>query len=106
LIDAREQHRYCFTTCTGAKLEKSKVTDTSVDWVMRTRHHRLELLAMRAQGGLLHKRTINRCTGVWRKLYVQPSRRLPEMNMARELLSGTGRNVGLEVQGDVGVRTE
>lgn len=50
-----EQRLYCFATYTGAKLEKLKVSDTSVEWVLRTRKRRLELLATRTQGGLLHE---------------------------------------------------
>jgi len=83
------------------------VTDTSVDWVLRTRQHRLEILATRAQGGLLHepnRQEMHR--RVEETLRATIAVRLSEVNGGRELFSGTGRNAGLEVQGDVGVQVK
>ncbi len=102
-----EQQLYCFATYTGAKIEKLKVTDTAVEWVLRTRKHRLELLATRAQGGLLHepnRQEMHR--RVEETLRATVDVRLSEVSSGRELFSGTGRNAGLEVQGDVGVKVK
>ncbi len=102
-----EQHLYCFATYTGAKIEKLTVSDTHVDWVMSTRQHRLEMVATRAQGGLLHepnRQEMHR--RVEETLRATIAVRLSEVTSGRELFSGTGRNAGLEVQGDLGFQTK
>lgn len=102
-----DQQLYCFATYTGAKLEKLIVTDTTVNWVLRTRRHRLEIQAVRAQGGLLHepnRQEMHR--RVEETLRATIEVRLSEVPGGCEIFSGRGRNAGLEVQGDVGVKLE
>lgn len=102
-----EEQLYCFATYTGAKIEKLHVTDKTVEWVLSTGKHRLELLATRAQGGLLHepnRQEMHR--RVEETLRATVDVRLSEVGSGRELFSGTGRNAGLEVQGDVGVKVK
>jgi len=99
-----EKQLYCFATYTGAKLEKLNVSDTTVEWILRTRQHRLEMVATRAQGGLLHepnRQEMHR--RVEETLRATIDVRLSEVNGGYEIFSGTGRNAGLEVQGDVGI---
>ncbi len=102
-----ESQLYCFATYSGAKVEKLKVTDTTVEWVLRDRKLRLELLATRAQGGLLlepNREEMHR--RVEETLRATVAVRLSEVSGGREIFSGTGRNAGLEVQGDVGIKTK
>ncbi|MEZ4668433.1 MAG: tocopherol cyclase family protein [Anaerolineae bacterium] len=91
---------YRFATYTGAQVEKLAVTDDHVDWVLRDRHYRLEILATRTQGGLLHapsRAEMHR--RVEETLKATVAVRLSELSSNRELFSGTGRNAGLEVFG-------
>lgn len=98
-----EQQLYRFATYSGAKVEKLAVTNEHVEWVIRDNRYRLEILATRTQGGLLqapsraemHRR-------VEETLQATIAVRLSEVGSQRELFSGTGRNAGLEVFGELG----
>lgn len=99
-----EQKLYRLAKYTGAVVEKLAVTDDHVDWVVRDDSTRLEIRASRAEAGLLqgpsraemHRR-------VMETLKAEVSIRLTALKNGRErdILSGTGRNAGLEVHGDL-----
>lgn len=100
-----ERQLYLFATYNSAVVERLSVTDTTVDWVLRNSQHRLEIMATRAQGGLLHepnRQEMHR--RVEETLQASVRVRLSELSSGRELFSGTGRNAGLEVQGDLGLK--
>ncbi len=96
-----EQKLYRFAKYTSARTEKLLVTDAQVEWVVRDRTHRLEMVATRAGGGLLHSPTRTEMhKRVMETLQSTIEVRLSEMG-GRELFHDTGRNAGLEVQGDI-----
>lgn len=100
-----ERHLYRFATYNGTVVEKLTVSDTTVDWVLSSRLHRLEIQATRAQGGLLHepnRQEMHR--RVEETLKASINLRLLDRQTKREIFAGIGRNAGLEVQGEVGVR--
>jgi len=45
---------YRFATYTGASIERLEITDRQACLTVRNKHHRLEMVATRAEGGLLH----------------------------------------------------
>lgn len=92
---------YRFATYTGARTEHLEITDTHVIWTIRDRHHRLEMTAERAGGGLLlgptrqemHKRvneTLGATVGV----------RLTTLG-GRVIFDELGRHAGMEVHGEL-----
>ncbi len=97
-----EQRLYRFAKYTNAQVEKLSVTDEHVDWVVRDRDYRLEMLATRAGGGLLHAPTRTEMhKRVMETLHSTVTIRLTEIASGREIVSGTGRNAGLEVHGEL-----
>lgn len=102
LWHGQELHR--FATYTGARVEKLTISENEVTWVVRDRHHRLEMVAHRTQAGLLRGPS-----------EADMGMRVPETLQAtvavhlsalaggeeRTLFEGTGRNAGLEVAGDL-----
>jgi hypothetical protein len=92
---------YRFATYTGAKTEQLTITDDQVRWVLRDRQHRLEMMAYRAGGGLLHRPT-----------RTEMQQRVEETMLANleiqlstltgdRIFAGSGRNTALEVNGDL-----
>ncbi|GAB4553298.1 MAG: tocopherol cyclase family protein [Anaerolineae bacterium] len=93
---------YRFATYTGAKVEKLHVTDDFVTWIVRDRLHRLEMTASRAGGGLLHEPTRQEMhKRVEETLKASVEVCLTRLKDGYEVFSGTGRNAGLEVQGNL-----
>jgi hypothetical protein len=93
---------YRFAKYTNAQVEKLAVTDEQVEWVVRDRRYRLEMQATRAGGGLLHAPTRTEMhKRVMETLQSTVVVRLTELTGGREIFSGTGRNAGLEVHGEV-----
>jgi hypothetical protein len=96
-----EQKLYRFAQYTNARTEKLLVTDAQVEWVVRDSKYRLEMLATRAGGGLLHSPSRTEMhKRVMETLQSTIQVRLSEVG-GRELFHDTGRNAGLEVQGDI-----
>jgi tocopherol cyclase len=92
---------YRFATYTGAKLEALTVSDDHVTWVVRDRRYRLEMLAQRAEGGLLHEPTRTEMhQRVQETLRARVEVCLTPLRGGAPIFSGVGRNAGLEVQGD------
>lgn len=99
-----KQKLYRFAKYTGAKVEKLAVTDDHVTWVIRDNHYRLEMLATRSGGGLLHAPSRTEMhKRVMETLQSTIEVRLSDLNGGRDatIFQGTGRNAGLEVQGDL-----
>lgn len=97
-----ERRLYRFATYTGAHIEKLSVTDSHVGWILRDRQHRLEIMATRASGGLLHSPSRTEMhRRVMETLQSTVQVCLSQIR-GRELFNGVGRNAGLEVQGDLG----
>jgi hypothetical protein len=96
-----DQQLYRFATYTGAQVEKLTVTDERVTWAVKDRQYRLEMLATRSGGGLLHSPSRTEM----HKRVMETLQSTVEVKLSR--LSGetvfhsTGRNAGLEVQGDL-----
>jgi hypothetical protein len=94
-----------WATYTGAQTEHLEVTETRVSWSMHDRHHRLEIEATRAESGLLLGPT-ERDMGVRVPETMRASAhiRLSERSRGGQwvsILQDTGRNVGLEVGGNL-----
>jgi hypothetical protein len=92
---------YRFATYTGAKTEELSVTDDRVHWVMKDRRYQLELLACRAEGGLLHEPTGSEMLQrVEETMFATVELKL-STNDGRTIFNGKGRNTALEVNGDI-----
>lgn len=96
-----EGRLYRFATHTGAVIERLEISRRKVGLSVRDRQHRLKVEAGRAEGGMLHE-----------PVGASMQRRVEETMLAelevelsgpggRVLFSGTGRNAGLEVHGDL-----
>ena len=94
-------HLYRFATYTGARIEKLKLFADHVEWVVRSRHHRLEMSATRAQGGLLLGPTrLEMGKRVNETLLSTIEVRLSAIS-GDQIFTGKGRNGGLEAHGDL-----
>lgn len=90
---------YRFTTYNGARLERSRVSDSQVEMIMTTKSHRIELCAFRGNGGLL-------CAPSEKSMKNHVSESLTstvhvEISHHRRgvIYSGTGYPAGLDVNG-------
>ncbi len=95
---------YRFAKYTNAQVEKLAVTDQHVTWVVRDSRYRLEMLATRSGGGLLHAPSRTEM----HKRVMETLQSTVEVRLSRlegthdtTIFHGTGRNAGLEVQGDL-----
>jgi hypothetical protein len=95
---------YRFATYTGARVERLDIASEALTWVVRDRHHRLEMRAIRAEGGLLRAPTM---TGMGRRIAetlnasVETALYSLEGGRPRRLFHGTGRHAGLEAVGNL-----
>jgi hypothetical protein len=95
---------YRFATYTGARIEALDLADQAVTWVIRNRHHRLEMRAVRAEGGLLQApTTIDMGRRIAETLSARVETALYSLQggQPRLIFRGTGRHAGLEVVGDL-----
>jgi len=103
---------YRFATYTGAEVERLRLTDTHVDWVMSGKtgppgerdRYRLAIAAERAEGGLIrapdrHAMVARIVESLTATIAVRLTRLGPEGE--REVFSGVGRYAGLEIAGDL-----
>jgi len=91
---------YRFAPYTGAHVEHLTMTDKHVTWVIRDRYHTLELLAERAEGGLILGPTrLEMGKRVHETLRAAVRVRLTRA--AQVLYEGSGRHAGLEAHGDL-----
>ena len=101
---------YRFATYTGAKIARLDLSDTHVTWYIvgrtgpRRTPHRLEIVAWRAQGGLLHspERTVM-LQRVLESLTARIDVRLLALAGGQEqiIFAGAGRHAGLEIVGPI-----
>lgn len=102
---------YRFATYSGAVVDRLELTDTHVTWHMTGRvgptraRRRLEIVAWRAEGGLLHspERTAM-LQRVLESLTARLDVRLLDVEGGRErvIFEGSGRHAGLEIVGPLG----
>jgi tocopherol cyclase len=86
-----------FATYSGAKLEKIEITNESVLWVVRDRNERIEMIATRAEGGLLQGPTrLEMGKRVNETLNGTVQLMLSDLH-GNKIFEGTGRHAGLEV---------
>ena len=90
-----------FATYLGSKIESLEISDTQVHWVVSDHHHRLEMIATREEGGLLHEPTGKEM------LQRVEETMLATADVTLFTLDGVtifhevGRNLAMEVQGDI-----
>ncbi|MFP4311503.1 MAG: tocopherol cyclase family protein [Nitriliruptoraceae bacterium] len=90
-----------FATYTGARTESLRFSDDHVDWTLGDQRYRLRLRAHRAAGGLLLGPTREHMESrVGETMLARIELRLEDRRGGR-ILTGTGRNAGLEVHGDL-----
>ncbi|MDG2049674.1 MAG: tocopherol cyclase family protein [Myxococcota bacterium] len=91
-----------FTTYTKSVLEKLEMTSSHLHLRIRNRDHRLEVMANKSEGGLLHapyeKQMIER---VAETMTSEVHVRLDQLAGERSLFEGVGRHACLEAQGDL-----
>lgn len=96
---------YRFATYTGAQIERQETTDQSVTlhYVDRRRKgHRLEIVATRTHGGLLHSpERVAMLQRVTESLTATIRVKLIELDSGRVVFEDEGRHAGLEVVGDL-----
>jgi tocopherol cyclase len=99
-----EEVLYRFATYTGARIEKLDIAGDSVTWVIRDRHHRLEMRAIRAEGGLIQAPTtadMGRRIAETLSARVEAALYALDRGRPRILFQGTGHCAGLEAVGDL-----
>ncbi len=88
---------YRFATYTGARLEKLAITDERVEWILVNRSQRLEIVARRAEAGLLKgPTTLDMGKRVDETLKASVWLRLTTIT-GDLIFEGTGLHAGLEV---------
>jgi tocopherol cyclase len=95
---------YRFATYTGAQIERLELDDSEVRCVVRDRKHRLEMRALRAQGGLIRgPNRIDMGVRVPETLNATVEVRLSRLGRVGQapIWEGRGRYAGLEAVGDL-----
>lgn len=95
---------YRFATYTGARVERLRVTDRTVEWTLLDRTYRLEMSIRRNATGLLYAPNLEDMSGrVAETIQATADVRLSKLESGVEsvVLDGKARNGGLEVVGDV-----
>jgi tocopherol cyclase len=98
---------YPFASYTGASIERLEIADGQVTWAVRSKRHRLEMTASRAEGGLLHApTTVDMEQRIAETLTATVEVRLTELPRrgrpgGRTVFQGTGRWAGMEAAGDL-----
>ena len=93
---------YRFTKYNASKITSLRLTDTHVVLHVVSRTHRLELVATRNEGGLLHAPyRSDMLQRVTESLTVAIAVRLIELKNQRVVFDGTGRHAGLEINGQI-----
>lgn len=96
-----DEKLYRFTTYAGGRIERLKISETTVDWVLRNRTHRLFITAQRAEGGSLKGPTpLDMGKRVVETLNASVRVRLETLK-GELIFDDTGEHTGLEVSGEV-----
>jgi tocopherol cyclase len=99
-----EKVLYRFATYTGSRIEKLEIADEAVTWVICDQHHRLEMRAIRAEGGLIQApTTVDMGRRIAETLSTRVETALYTLEGGRSCLifQDTGRHAGLEAVGDL-----
>jgi tocopherol cyclase len=103
LVDGR---LYRFTTYNNSAVDKLVVTDTSIEWVLYNAQHELRIHAQRAEGGLLkapEKTDMHQRVAETLRASVELELNALTHTRKQTIFAGQGRNMGLEVVGDLGM---
>jgi hypothetical protein len=93
---------YRFTKYNASKITSLRLTDTRVVLCVVNRSYRLEIEAMRSEGGLLHAPyRSDMLQRVTESLTAAIAVRLIELKDERAVFEGTGRHAGLEINGEI-----
>jgi hypothetical protein len=95
---------YRLATYTGAWIEKLDISDKVICWIVRDKGYRLEIEAVRSEGGLLQApTTVDMGRRIVETLGAEVSVALYEVGKSGEhlLFRGCGRHAGLEAAGDL-----
>jgi len=95
---------YRFATYTGARIEALDLSDEAVTWIIHDRHYRLEMRAIRAEGGLLQAPTtidMGRRIAETLTACVETALYSLQGGQPRPIFQGTGHHAGLEAVGDL-----
>jgi len=96
-----DEKLYRFTTYAGGRIERLKISETTVDWVLRNRTHRLFITAQRAEGGSLKGPTpLDMGKRVVETLNASARVRLETLK-GELIFDDAGEHTGLEVSGEV-----
>ncbi len=99
-----DNHLYRFASYTGAKVDHLDISDTHIAWTVRDKQFVLEMQAVREKGGLLHAPSAE---GMDRRVIetldskVSVTLTAEEITGSRLIFKDSGRNVGLEVAGNL-----
>jgi tocopherol cyclase len=97
---------YRFTTYNNSRVDKLIVSDTSVEWVLYNAQHELRIRAQRAEGGLLkgpEKTDMHKRVDETMRASVELELNALMHTRKQTIFAGQGRNMGLEVVGDLGM---
>jgi tocopherol cyclase len=95
---------YRFATYTGARIERLDITDERIVWIVRDSHYRLEMEAVRTEGGLLQAPTsvdMGRRIAETLSATVQVSLYKDSDRASQLIVHDTGRHASLEAVGDL-----
>jgi hypothetical protein len=96
-----KEHLYRFATYTGAKIEKLKIFEDHIEWVIRDKKLRLEMNASRPEGGtLLGPDRIEMGKRINETMSSTVEVRLSTLS-GEKVFSDIGRHAGLEAHGDL-----
>jgi hypothetical protein len=91
-----------FATYTGARIKELDIGDRQIYWVVEDRAHRLEMIAVRAEGSLLRApSTVDMGRRISETLNATVDVKLVSRRDQSVLFVGTGRHAGLEAVGDL-----
>jgi hypothetical protein len=92
---------YRFATYTRAKIKRLNITDDRVNWTVQDRRYRLEMVASRTEGGLLHGPTrVQMLQRVEESMSATVDIQLSTRN-GEVIVDSQGRNTAMEVHGDL-----
>lgn len=95
---------YIWSKYNGSKVDRLVVTDQVVEWVLYNNHSELKLRAHRAEGGLLmgpERTAMQKRVEETMAASVEVEVTALEGTRRQVIFSGEGRNMGLEVVGDI-----
>ena len=92
---------YRFATYLGSFIESLEISDTKVHWLVKDRHYSLEMTATRKEGGLLHEPTGREMLRRVEETMLANVEVIFSQHDGKTLFNQVGRNLAMEVQGDI-----